>query len=233
MMKAMILAAGRGERMRPLTDSLPKPLLPLAAKPLIVYHIEALARAGITDIVINHAWLGHLLEQQLADGRQFGVRLQYSAEGETGLETAGGIRLALPLLGNEPFLVVNGDIHTDFDFATLLAQPVADVLAHLVLVPNPPQHPAGDFALLADSGLVAASGAVQHTFSGMGVYRPEFFSTVPAGPQKLAPFLRHAMQSALVSGQLYQGYWADIGTPERLALAEHWQLQSERGQHVG
>jgi MurNAc alpha-1-phosphate uridylyltransferase len=233
MMKAMILAAGRGERMRPLTDSLPKPLLPLAAKPLIVYHIEALARAGITDIVINHAWLGHLLEQQLADGRQFGVHLQYSAEGTTGLETAGGIRLALPLLGNEPFLVVNGDIHTDFDFGSLLAQPMADVLAHLVLVPNPPQHPAGDFALAADSGLVAASGAIQHTFSGIGVYRPEFFNAVPAGPQKLAPFLRHAMQSALVSGQLYQGYWADIGTPERLALAEQWQLQSERGQYVG
>lgn len=232
-MKAMILAAGRGERMRPLTDSLPKPLLPLASKPLIVYHIEALARAGITEIVINHAWLGHLLEQHLADGSQFGVQLQYSAEGATGLETAGGIRLALPLLGNEPFLVVNGDIHTDFDFASLLAQPVADVLAHLVLVPNPPQHSTGDFALLAESGLVTTSGAVQHTFSGIGVYRPEFFSTVPAGPQKLAPFLRQAMQSALVSGQLYQGYWADIGTPERLALAEQWQLQSERGKHVG
>ncbi len=232
-MKAMILAAGRGERMRPLTDHLPKPLLPLAGKPLIVYHIEALAKAGITEIVINHAWLGHLLEQHLADGSQFGVQLQYSAEGATGLETAGGIRLALPLLGDEPFLVVNGDIHTDFDFSTLGTQPSTDVLAHLVLVPNPPQHQAGDFALATASDRVAASGVIQHTFSGIGVYRPEFFDAVPAGPQKLAPFLRQAMQSALVSGQLYQGYWADIGTPERLAQAEQWQLQSGRGKHVG
>ena len=225
-MKAMILAAGRGERMRPLTDSLPKPLLPLAGKPLIVHHIEALARAGIREIVINHAWLGHLLEQQLGDGQRFGVRLVYSAEGATGLETAGGIRQALSLLGEQPFLVVNGDISTDFDFSTLLAVPVIGILAHLVLVPNPPQHPSGDFAINTADGLLQASGVLQYTFSGIGVYRPEFFLTVPEGPQKLAPFLRQAMQTGLVSGQLYQGYWADIGTPERLQQAEQqWLAQ--------
>lgn len=225
-MKAMILAAGRGERMRPLTDSLPKPLLPLAGKPLIVHHIEALAQAGIREIVINHAWLGHLLEQQLGDGHRFGVRLVYSAEGATGLETAGGIRQALSLLGEQPFLVINGDISTDFDFSTLLTAPAIGILAHLVLVPNPAQHPSGDFAINTADGLLQASGAVQYTFSGIGVYRPEFFLTVPEGPQKLAPFLRQAMQAGLVSGQLYQGYWADIGTPERLQQAEQqWLAQ--------
>lgn len=224
-MKAMILAAGRGERMRPLTDVLPKPLLQLAGKPLIVHHIEALALAGIQDIVINHAWLGHLIEQQLGDGRQFGVHLTYSAEGATGLETAGGIKLALPWLGDQPFVVINGDISTDFDVASLLNQPAKSALAHLVLVPNPPQHPLGDFGFDPQTGLVSSEGQVTFTFSGIGVYHPEFFRQVPAGPQKLAPFLRHAMQAGAVTGQVYQGYWADIGTPARLAQAEQdWRL---------
>jgi MurNAc alpha-1-phosphate uridylyltransferase len=228
-MKAMILAAGRGERMRPLTDVLPKPLLPLAGKPLIVHHIEALARAGICDIVINHAWLGHLLEQQLGDGSQFGVRLTYSPEGATGLETAGGIKLALPRLGEQPFLVINGDISTDVDFASLMRQPAASALAHLLLVPNPPQHPHGDFGFDPQTGLLSSTGDVLYTFSGIGVYRPEFFHQVPVGPQKLAPFLRQAMQSGAVTGQIHQGYWADIGTPERLAQAEQdWQHLRQR-----
>ncbi|WP_306523944.1 N-acetylmuramate alpha-1-phosphate uridylyltransferase MurU [Rheinheimera sp.] len=219
-MRAMILAAGRGERMRPLTDHLPKPLLPVAGKPLIVHHIEALARAGIIDIVINHAWLGALIEQQLGDGSQFGVRLHYSAEGETGLETAGGIKKALPLLGAEPFLVVNGDVLTDFNFAALTKVLPAQLLAHLVLVPNPPQHPQGDFGFDFATAKVTSQGTEQFTFSGIGLYRPEFFADVPDGKQKLAPFLRQAMAQSQVSGDIYRGFWADIGTPERLALAD-------------
>lgn len=219
-MRAMILAAGRGERMRPLTDHLPKPLLPVAGKPLIVHHIEALARAGIQDIVINHAWLGVLIEQQLGDGSQFGVRLQYSAEGETGLETAGGIKKALPLLGTEPFLVVNGDVLTDISFAALTQNLAPTMLAHLVLVPNPPQHPQGDFGFDATTALVSSQSDEQFTFSGVALYRPEFFAEVPDGKQKLAPFLRHAMAQQLVSGEIHSGFWADIGTPQRLAAAD-------------
>lgn len=219
-MRAMILAAGRGERMRPLTDYLPKPLLPVAGKPLIVHHIEALERAGIQDIVINHAWLGALIEQQLGDGSQFGVRLQYSAEGETGLETAGGIKKALPLLGTEPFLVVNGDVLTDINFAALTPNLAPTMLAHLVLVPNPPQHPQGDFGFDAATALVSSQSDEQFTFSGIALYRPEFFAEVPDGKQKLAPFLRDAMAQQLVSGEIHSGFWADIGTPQRLAEAD-------------
>lgn len=226
-MRAMILAAGRGERMRPLTDHLPKPLLPVAGKPLIVHHIEALARAGIQDIVINHAWLGALIEQQLGDGSQFGVRLQYSAEGETGLETAGGIKTALPLLGTAPFLVVNGDVLTDINFAALKHNLAPTMLAHLVLVPNPPQHPTGDFGFDFATARVSSQGAEQFTFSGIALYRPEFFAVVPAGKQKLAPFLRQAMAQELVSGEIHQGFWADIGTPERLAAADQQFCQRE------
>jgi MurNAc alpha-1-phosphate uridylyltransferase len=227
-MKAMILAAGRGERMRPLTDHLPKPLLSVAGQPLIVHHLQHLAAAGITDIVINHAWLGHLIEQQLSDGRQYGVNIQYSPEGVVGIETAGGIKLALPLLGDAPFVVVNGDVLTDFPFGQLPPL-AADKLAHLVLVPNPPQHPDGDFGL-AD-GVALATANQQFTFSGIGIYRPAFFATVAAGPQKLAPYLREAMARRQVSASLYQGFWADIGTPERLTAAElAWQ---ERVEHVG
>lgn len=228
-MRAMILAAGRGERMRPLTDHLPKPLLPVAGKPLIVHHIEALERAGIQEIVINHAWLGALIEQQLGDGSQFGVRLQYSAEGETGLETAGGIKKALPLLGTAPFLVVNGDVLTDINFAALKHALPSAMLAHLVLVPNPPQHPQGDFGFDAATALVSSHSDEQFTFSGIALYRPEFFADVPDGKQKLAPFLRDAMAQQLVSGEIHAGFWADIGTPQRLAAADLQFRQQEGG----
>lgn len=237
-MRAMILAAGRGERMRPLTDRLPKPLLPVAGKPLIVHHLEALAAAGVVDVVINHAWLGQLIEQQLGDGQQFGVRIQYSAEGATGLETAGGIKKALPLLGSEPFIVINGDVLSTFNPRELIATGLTQgALAHLVLVPNPPQHPAGDFAFAANSPWLNSTGTEQFTFSGIALYHPDFFSEVPVGPQKLAPFLRQAMARQQVSGELFRGYWADIGTPERLQQADEvFVLQRElqlRNDHVG
>jgi MurNAc alpha-1-phosphate uridylyltransferase len=212
----MILAAGRGERMRPLTDRTPKPLLPVAGKPLIVWHIERLARAGYRDIVINHAHLPDQIEGLLDDGAAWGVSIRYSAEPPGALETAGGIANALPLLGNDPFLVVNGDIWCDLDFATLPRLADGD-LAHLVLVPNPPHHPDGDFDL--QNGRAACTGGVSPrlTFSGIGIYRPELFSTVERGkPARLAPLLRAAMSSDRVSGQTHAGRWVDVGTPERL-----------------
>lgn len=212
-MKAMILAAGRGERMRPLTDHTPKPLLPAAGKPLIEHTLTQLAGAGFTDVVINHAHLGQQIETYLGDGRQFGVTIRYSREGETALETAGGIINALPLLGNEPFLVVNGDIATDFPYAELHDCSVD--LAHLVLIDNPEHHPAGDFVLNADDR-ITETGALKLTFSGIGLYRAELFGTTPAGIVKLAPLLRTAMSTGRVSGQHYRGFWMDIGTPERL-----------------
>ena len=213
-MKAMILAAGRGERMRPLTDRTPKPLLPVAGRPLIVWHLERLARAGITDIVINHAHLPDQIEALLDDGSAWGVRIAYSPEPPGALETAGGIANALPLLGQAPFLVVNGDIYCEFDFARL--PPLADSdLAHLVLVANPPQHPAGDFALAG--GRVLADGPARLTFAGIGLYRPELFAGLPAGQlAKLAPLLRQAMAEGKVGGETYAGPWEDVGTPERL-----------------
>jgi len=212
-MKAMILAAGRGERMRPLTDHTPKPLLPVAGKPLIVHTVNQLVAAGFTGIVINHAHLGQQIEDTLGDGRCFGADIRYSPEGGQALETAGGIINALPLLGTEPFLVVNGDIATDFPFASLRGRQPG--LAHLVLVSNPPYHLDGDFAL-DDSGLVLEGGTEKHTFSGIGVYRPELFDGVAPGVKKLAPILRLAMARQQVTGQLYGGFWMDIGTPERL-----------------
>jgi N-acetyl-alpha-D-muramate 1-phosphate uridylyltransferase len=223
-MRAMILAAGRGERMRPLTDHTPKPLLPVGDKPLIVWHIERLAQAGIREIVINHAHLGQQIEQALGDGRQWQVDIQYSPE-QTALETAGGIAQALPLLGEQPFLVVNGDVFTDIDYATL-ALPAASALpeaklAHLVMVDNPPQHAQGDFAL--EYGLVKETGEHKLTFSGVGVYHPQLFQHVVRGqPAKLAPLLKTAMQQALVSGQHHTGIWHDIGTPERLQQIDAW-----------
>lgn len=223
-MKAMILAAGRGERMRPLTDLLPKPLLPVAGKPLIQYHLEALHRAGLQHIVINHAWLGHLLPAHLGSGQQFGVKIHYSDEGSEGLETAGGIKKALSLLGHDPFIVVNGDVFCDYPYQQLAGKLAADCLAHLVLVPNPPQHPNGDFGL-SQQGYALTEAAHCFTFSGIAVYRPEFFSVVPEGKQKLAPYLRQAMQRNKVTAELYQGVWHDIGTVQRLTeLSE--QLES-------
>ncbi len=229
-MKAMILAAGRGERMRPLTDHLPKPLLQVGDTPLIGHHLRALAAAGIQDVVINHAWLGQLIEQQLGDGATYGVNLQYSAEGEQGLETAGGIVKALPLLGSEPFIVINGDVFTDYPFSKLAEARASHILAHLVLVPNPVQHPLGDFGLDTDSGLALSSAATQFTYSGISWFRPEFFAEIAQGPQKLAPYLREAMARRQVSAEVYGGLWADIGTPERLAQIN----QEQRGrQYVG
>ena len=218
-MRAMILAAGRGERMRPLTDRTPKPLLPVAGKPLIVWHLERLARAGFRDVVINHAHLGDQIEALLDDGAAWGLAIRYAAEPPGALETAGGIANALPLLGAEPFLVVNGDVWCDWDFARAATALRAGDLARLVLVPNPPHHAAGDFALTADR--VAATGEPRRTFAGIGIYRPALFAAVERGrPAKLAPLLRGAMAQGKVGGELYAGRWEDVGTPERLAALD-------------
>jgi N-acetyl-alpha-D-muramate 1-phosphate uridylyltransferase len=212
-MKAMILAAGRGERMRPLTDHTPKPLLPFAGKSIIEHTIIQLVTAGFHDIIINHAHLGKQIEEKLGTGHQHGARIRYSPEGEQALETAGGIINALPLLGEEVFLVVNGDIATDFPFAELKNQTVD--LAHLVLVNNPEHHPQGDFGL-DSTGKVIENGTELLTFSGIGLYRPELFINSPAGISKLGPLLRQAIANQRVSGQQYTGFWMDIGTPHRL-----------------
>lgn len=221
-MKVMILAAGRGERMRPLTDRTPKPLLLAAGKPLIQHTIEQLVAAGFNDIVINHAHLGAQIEDRLGNGNRLGANISYSSEGKQALETAGGIINALHLLGDEAFLVVNGDIATDFPFAKLKNQPVD--LAHLVLVDNPAHHPEGDFGL-DKSGLVVANAAEQFTFSGIGLYRPELFENIPAGPSKLGPLLRQAIAKGRVSGQKTDGFWMDIGTPERLQELDFYYTQ--------
>ncbi|UPT78608.1 nucleotidyltransferase family protein [Sulfurovum sp. XGS-02] len=213
-MKCMILAAGLGTRMSPLTDTTPKPLLKVGGIPLIVWHLERLAHDGFTDIVINIAHLGYQFPQTLGDGSEWGVNISYSDEQEEGgLESAGGIIKALPLLGDEPFLVVNGDIWTDYDFQDhrKLAE---GILAHLVLVPNPEHNPEGDFAL--DGNKVIDNS--QYTFSGIGYYSPKLFEGVPYGKSALAPLLRAAMKEGKVTGELYEGEWLDIGTPERLEL---------------
>jgi len=213
-MKAMILAAGRGVRLRPLTDTTPKALLAVGGKPLIAWQLEKLARAGFAEVVINHAHLGHLIEAALGDGSRFGLCIRYSAESEA-LETAGGIALALPSLGTEPFLVINADIYSDYDYSRLSGSLLADTLAHLVLVDNPPQHPRGDFAL--EAGRVREAGTHMLTFSGVGVYAPRLFSGIPPMAKvPLAPLLRKAMAADRVSGEHYRGRWHDIGTAERL-----------------
>ena len=243
-MKAMILAAGRGERMRPLTDATPKPLLEAGGKALIVWHIEKLARAGFTELIINHAHLGAKIEAALGDGNRFGVNIRYSPEVEA-LETAGGIANALPLLnanlaqrdlvplsprerarreGNgqgellpvrpEPFLVVNGDIFCDYDFAALPRE-LGELTAWLVLVDNPDHHPDGDFALRR--GKVLDDGEHKLTFSGIGIYRPELFASIVRGTKaRLAPLLREQMAAGRVGGEHHHGLWLDVGTPQRL-----------------
>ncbi len=211
-MKAMILAAGRGERMRPLTDTVPKPLLRIGGQTLIERHVHALAKAGITELVINHAHLGEQIEKALGSGDAYGVNIRYSPETDHSLETGGGIMNALPLLGDAPFLVVNADIWTDFPFASLPSQPVG--LAHLVMVENPEHHPAGDFSL--SEGQLSQHGPAMQTFSGIGVYRPEVFADCSPGAFPLGPVLRKLMDDGLVSGERYTGSWFDIGTPERL-----------------
>jgi len=220
-MRAMILAAGRGERMRPLTDRTPKSLLAVGGKPLIEWHLDKLARAGCRCVVINHAWLGEQIEARVGDGERFGLSIRYSGEGEA-LETAGGIAKALPLLGDAPFLVVNADIFTNMGYAALLTRRPAlgeNVLAHLVLVNNPEHNPGGDFSLA--SGRVGDTGSARLTFSGVGIYDPALFRAVPAGTKAaLAPLLRKAMVTGGVSGELFGGLWLDVGTPQRLAQVD-------------
>lgn len=219
-MKAMILAAGRGERMRPLTDHTPKPLLSVGGKPLIVWHIEALVRAGIEQIVINHAWLGEQLPQTLGDGSRWGVKIDYSAEGELGLETGGGIFNALPLLGDAPFLLINGDVFTDMDYAVLIKRGLAtDMLAHLCLVDNPEHHPKGDFRL-TNSGRVIDQPSL--TFAGVSLISPQLFVGCQAGKFPLAPLLRQAMQAGRVTGEKHAGFWLDVGTVQRLQYLEDY-----------
>ncbi|WP_019936889.1 N-acetylmuramate alpha-1-phosphate uridylyltransferase MurU [Bordetella sp. FB-8] len=218
-MRVMILAAGRGERMRPLTDHTPKPLLAVGGKPLIVWHLERLAQAGLRDVVVNHAWLGERIEQALGDGSRWGVDIRYSAEGRA-LETAGGIAQALPLLGPAPFLVMNGDIWCDWNPAQ--AEPIrgemdqAQADAWLLLTDNPPQHPQGDFSLRPD-GRAADAGRDRLTFTGIGIYRPELFAGLAAGkPAALAPLLRLSMARGAVRASRHAGRWVDVGTPQRL-----------------
>jgi MurNAc alpha-1-phosphate uridylyltransferase len=216
-MKAMILAAGKGERMRPLTLTTPKPLVRAAGVPLIEYHLHALAAAGFTEIVINHAWLGQQIEDYLGDGARYGVNIQYSPEGEP-LETGGGIFRALPLLGDEAFVVVNGDIWTDYDFYAL-RQPITG-LAHLVLADNPAHHPAGDFVLVDGQVRDGQPDTQTLTYSGIAVLHPDLFTGCTAGAFKLAPLFRQAMAAGKVSGERLDGQWVDVGTYERLAEAE-------------
>jgi len=221
-MRAMILAAGRGERMRPLTDHTPKPLLQAGGKPLIVWHIERLVRAGITDLVINHAHLGEQIEQALGDGSRYGAHIEYSDEGSA-LETAGGIAFALHLLGDGPFAVVNGDIWCDYDFGALPARAATLAangdMAHLVLVDNPEHNPNGDF-YLHEGRLTGSAIGTQHsalTFSGIGLYQPALFPNITRGSKApLAPLLREQIALNRISAEHHRGLWMDIGTPQRL-----------------
>jgi MurNAc alpha-1-phosphate uridylyltransferase len=210
----MIMAAGRGERLRPLTDTLPKPLAQVAGKPLIVYHLERLTKAGVRDVVINLSWLGDRIKEALGDGHDFGVRIEYSEEGPVPLEAAGGIFKALPLLGPDPFLVVNGDVWTDIDVGTLTLRGTDPVDACIVLVPNPAHNPRGDFGL--DGDVVVEREAERFTYSGVGVYRPEFFAGCSPGRFPLLPLLKRAIAAARLRGWLHRGEWFDVGSLERL-----------------
>jgi len=214
-MKAFILAAGRGERMRPLTDHTPKPLLIAGGKPLIVWHLDRLAAAGFREVVVNHAHLGAQIERALGDGSQWGLSIQYSPEPPGALETAGGIATALPLLGDQPFLVVNGDVYCDWDFKR--AHQLRDKLAHLVMVPNPAHHAGGDFSLDGER-VVHAHDAQTLTYAGIAVFSPAFFAGVPPGTiMKLRPLLDAAIAAGSLTGERFAGRWVDVGTPQRLA----------------
>ena len=213
-MKAMILAAGRGERMRPLTDQIPKPLLEVAGKPLIVWHLEKLAKANFEEVIINHAHLGEMIEAYVGDGSRWNLKITYSREGSP-LETAGGIKKALPLIGDQPFLVVNADIYTDFNFATIKNRNLNDCIGHLVMVKNPKQHPDGDFFL--QNNQIELEGKERLTFSGIAIYQPKIFEDIKIEPvAKLAPILKKLIGAKCISGEAHQGLWFDIGTPERL-----------------
>ncbi len=209
----MVLAAGRGERLRPLTDHTPKPLLQVRGKPLIAWHLEALARAGVGEAVINLSWLGAQLRAALGSGERYGLRIHYSEEPDGALEVGGGICNALALLGDAPFIVVNGDTFTSIDFSRLAIAPQA--LAHLVLVPNPAHHPRGDFALR--DGAVEETGEPRLTYSGIGVFRPALFAACAPGRFPLLPLLRSAIAAHRLSGERFDGAWTDVGTAERLA----------------
>jgi N-acetyl-alpha-D-muramate 1-phosphate uridylyltransferase len=211
---AMLLAAGRGERLRPITDTVPKPLVQIAGQPLIGYHLEALARAEVSQVVINLSWLGEKIRAALGDGRRYGVRIAYSEEGPVPLETGGGIYRALPLLGPEPFLVVNSDVWTNMDFSRVpTLEEGAD--ACLMLAPNPPQHPRGDFGLEGD--LVVERDTDRFTYTGIGLYRAQFFAGCAPGRFPLLPLLKRAIAARRLRGEVYRGEWLDIGSPERLA----------------
>lgn len=215
-MKAMLLAAGRGERLRPITDSLPKPLVAVGGRPLIAWHLTALARAGIREVVINTSWLAEALRAALGDGSEYGVSITWSDEGPVPLETGGGILRAVPLLQPGPFLVVNADVWTDIDFATLALEEGA--LAHLVLVPNPPHNVRGDFGLEGD--LVVNRDSERFTYSGVAIFRPEFFAGCTAERFPLLPLLNRGIAAGRVRGELHRGAWSDVGTAERLAELE-------------
>lgn len=215
-MKVMLLAAGKGTRMRPLTETRPKPLLEVAGRSLIEHQIARLADAGFHDLVINHAWLGQQLEDSLGDGSRLGVQIRWSPEGEP-LETAGGIARALPLLGTRPFAIVNADIWTNYSFAGLRTALRSGDLAHLVLVPNPAHHPQGDFCIDAGGRLGARGAAPAYTYSGIAVFDPALFQNLPAPRHPLLPLLQHAIATGRASGELHRGDWVDVGTPERLA----------------
>lgn len=226
-MKAMILAAGLGNRMRPLTLYKPKPLLEVGGKALIVWHIEKLKKIGVTEIVINSAWLADILIASLGDGAQFGVTIRWTREDE-GLETAGGIINALPLLGEEPFILVNGDVWTTFDFAALLDVKLDKDLAHLVLVPNPEQHPQGDFTLMNDRAYTFDQEQLGEnlTYSGIAVIHPKIFDGLPQGKRPLAPLLKQGMLDGKISAEKMHAAWVDVGTPERLTALD---LQIRQG----
>ncbi|MFL6618944.1 MAG: N-acetylmuramate alpha-1-phosphate uridylyltransferase MurU [Povalibacter sp.] len=216
-MKAMILAAGRGERMRPLTDSAPKPLLAVADKPLIQYHIESLVAAGIQDILVNLAWKGEMIREQLGHGEAFGARIAYSDEGDAALETGGGVFKALPLLGEKPFLVVSGDVWTDYPFAKLANVLMDSDVAHLIVVPNPDFHTRGDFAL---QGTRFVQEGARYTYANIGVFRPQFFEECRPGKFALAPLMFSWIARNRVSGELFEGGWRNVGTPEQLKLLD-------------
>ncbi|MDB5985091.1 MAG: nucleotidyltransferase family protein [Nevskia sp.] len=219
-MKAMILAAGRGERMRPLTDSLPKPLIAVAGRPLIEHHIVKLAAAGVHEFVVNLGWLGEHLRDALGDGARFGVQIAYSDEGWPALETGGGVFKALPLLGSEPFLLLNGDVYAECDWPALVSRArtlAIDDLAHLLLVPNPPHNAKGDFGLAQAR---VRNQPAAYTFSGISVQRPELLQGCSPGAFPLGPLWREAVAADRVSGEIFQGLWSDVGTPERLRLLE-------------
>ncbi|MBY6187153.1 nucleotidyltransferase family protein [Marinobacter hydrocarbonoclasticus] len=216
-MRAMILAAGRGERMRPLTDHTPKPLIPVAGKPLLEYHLERLCGAGVSDVVVNHAWLGAQIPAALGSGSRWGMTIHYSDEGDQALETGGGIHKALPMLGDAPFLLMNGDIYCDLQWPTLPTLAKGD-LAHLYLVPNPEHNPCGDFAL--EQGRVRSEGAAKLTYGGIALFHPDLFRECRPGHFSLVPLLKAAMAEGRVSGERFDGLWCDVGTPARLTALE-------------